>query len=269
MKKTLLLCLIMLSFTIPSIVHAERNIAPQEDSTQQEKYKRDKQLRDKQQHDQQGRDKQLRDKQLRDKQQRDQQGRDKQLRDKQLRDKQQRDQQGRDKQLRDKQLRDKQQRDHQGRDHQERDKHQPQKWQQNHRPHGEHHNWSHPTYRHKIWQRTDHRTRGEMPFKWHQKFDHYSPHYHMEPIYGHEWNDRFPGLHLFRWQDRRGEGFWYRNQRIVDAMMFYDDSDELVSIGFVHDGIFVMLRDDEECYENNESFFLSWWNRNGGITIRL
>jgi len=289
---------------MPSIVNAESNIDPQQDTSQQDKYKRDKLLLDKQQQDQQEQDKYKRDKQLRDKQQRDQQEQDRFKRDKQVRDKQQRDQQEQDRFKRDKQLRDKQQRDQQEqdrfkrdkqlrdkqqrdqqeqdrykrdkqlRDKQQRDQHERDKqhrdnWQQNHRQQDGHHNWSHPTYHHKNWQRTDHRSYGAMPFNWHQKFDRYSSDYQMEPIHVREWNDRFPGLHPFRWMDRRGEGFWYRNQRILDAIMFYNDSEELVSIGFIHDGLFIMLRDDDQCYENHDSFFLSWWNRNGAIKIRL
>ncbi|MBP2627306.1 MAG: hypothetical protein H6Q68_2017 [Firmicutes bacterium] len=292
MKRAVILCLLIVVLTMPSIVNAESNIDPQQDTSQQDKYKRDKLLLDKQQQDQQEQDKYKRDKQLRDKQQRDQQEQDRFKRDKQVRDKQQRDQQEQDRFKRDKQLRDKQQRDQQEqdrfkrdkqdrykrdkqlRDKQQRDQHERDKqhrdnWQQNHRQQDGHHNWSHPTYHHKNWQRTDHRSYGAMPFNWHQKFDRYSSDYQMEPIHVREWNDRFPGLHPFRWMDRRGEGFWYRNQRILDAIMFYNDSEELVSIGFIHDGLFIMLRDDDQCYENHDSFFLSWWNRNGAIKIRL
>jgi len=270
MERAFILCLVIFVLVMPSVVKAESNTDPQQD--QYNKQLRDKQQQDRQEQEQQGRDKQLRDKQQRDRREQNQQGRDKQLRDKQQRDRQEQEQQERDKQLRDKQqrdrreqdqqgrdqeLRDKQQRDRQGRNQQRRDQDKPQRdnWQQDSR-----HNWSHPAYHHKNWQRTDHRSDGRMPLNWHQKIDRYSPDYQMEPIHIREWNNRFPGLHLFQWMDRRGEGFWYRNQRIVDAIMFYNEADELVSIGFIHDGIFIMIRDDDQCYENHDSFFLSWWN---------
>ena len=219
---------------MPSIVKAESNIDRQQDT-----YQQDKQLLIKQQREQKEQDKKLRFKQKREQKERD----------KQLRIKHQQDQGERDKQLRDKQQRN--------------------NWRQNNRLHDGHHNWSHQAYRNKIWHRTDHRSYGAMPFKWYQKFDRYSSDYHMERIHAREWNDRFPGLHIYTWMDRRGEGFWYRNHRIVDAILFYNDSEELVSIGFIHDGIFIMIRDDDEYYENHDSFFLSWWNRNGIIRIRL
>jgi hypothetical protein len=40
--------------------------------------------------------------------------------------------------------------------------------------------------------------------------------------------------------------------------MFYNDSDELVSVGFMHNGAFLFIRDDDDGYENRDSFFLSW-----------
>lgn len=250
-----MLFLVMFVLTMPTIVKAERNTNYQEDTAQQEKYKykQDKQLRAKQQREQQEREKQLRAKHQREQQERD----------KQIQVKQQRDRRERDKQIQARQQ------DQQRREHLEKNKHQPNKWQPNHRQHDGRHKWSHPVYNHKKWHRSDYRYYGTMPYKWNQRFNHHSPHYQIERIHVREWNDRFPGLHLYKWMDRRGEGFWYRNHRIVDAILFYNDSDELVSIGFVHDGIFVMIRDDDECYENDESFFLSWWNRNVKISIRL
>ncbi len=117
-----------------------------------------------------------------------------------------------------------------------------------------HHDWSHPAYHNNNWHHMESRADDSLPFKWHEHRDHY----HGERIYDREWADRFPGLHPYRWH---GEGFWYHGNRITDAMLFYNDSDELVSVGFMVDGLFIFFRDDHEGYENHDSFFLSWWNR--------
>ena len=83
----------------------------------------------------------------------------------------------------------------------------------------------------------------------------------MERIYDHDWNNRFPGLHSYRWHDsdRYNQGyFWYHGQRIHDAVLFYDDGDELVGVGFNYGGQFVFLRDDhEEYHHNNDSVVLA------------
>lgn len=124
-----------------------------------------------------------------------------------------------------------------------------------------HHNWSHSAYRQDNWRPVDHRP-DRMPFRWHERRDHFSPaDYRMERIYHRDWEDRFPGLHPYRWHGEYGRDFWYRGHRVTDAVMFYNDSDELVSVGFWHDGAFILIRDDDRSFENHDSFFLMWRNR--------
>lgn len=121
------------------------------------------------------------------------------------------------------------------------------------------HSWDHPSYRNTQW-RQDAR-RDAPPFQWYEKRSRYSaPGYRMEPIHDRSWNDRFPGLRAYRWQDRPDRGFWYRGHRITDAVMFYDASDDLVSVGFMYNGVFMFVRDDNNAFENRDSFFLTWWH---------
>jgi hypothetical protein len=123
--------------------------------------------------------------------------------------------------------------------------------------HGRSHNWSHAKYKHSSWQRTNHST---ITISWHQHRNYYPPaRYRMERIYHHGWNDRFPGLRAYQWHDRHGEGFWYRGHHVTEGVFFYNDSDELVSVGFMHNGAFIFIRDDKNGYENRDTFFLSWF----------
>jgi len=75
----------------------------------------------------------------------------------------------------------------------------------------------------------------------------------MEPYRDRDWEQRFPGLHSYRWHDshRYDQGFfWYRGVRINDAVLFYDDWDELVGVGFMYDGAFVFIRDDYSVHQH-------------------
>lgn len=119
-------------------------------------------------------------------------------------------------------------------------------------------NWSHSEYRRDSWHHTPHNS---VSVNWYQHRSHYEhDRYRMERIHDSDWRDRFPGLHPYRWHDHRGEGFWYRGHRVTDAVFFYNSSDELVSVGFMHNGAFIFVRDDHNGYENRDGFFLSWWN---------
>jgi hypothetical protein len=124
----------------------------------------------------------------------------------------------------------------------------------------EHPNWSHSTYHNKNWHQADYES---LPFRWHEQRNyHFSqPDYRLERVHDREWQARFPGLHSYRWHDTRNDGFWYHGHRITDAVFFYDDGDELVSIGFMHEGVFIFIRDDNDSYEDHDSFFISWWHR--------
>jgi hypothetical protein len=122
-----------------------------------------------------------------------------------------------------------------------------------------HHDWSHEAYHRSTWH---HATYTSVSISWHERHDRYDSHrYRMERIYDHEWGHRFPGLRAYRWHDRHGDGFWYHGRRVTDAVFFYDRDDSLVSIGFMHNGSFIFIRDDESSFENRDSFFLSWWSR--------
>lgn len=122
------------------------------------------------------------------------------------------------------------------------------------------HRWSHQAYHHNNWHKTSHTS---VNFNWHERRDRYSARdYRMERIHDRGWHDRFPGLRAYRWVDRHGAGFWYHGHRVTNAVFFYDNNDELVSIGFMHNGAFIFIRDDHNSYENHDSFFLSWWSHN-------
>ncbi len=81
----------------------------------------------------------------------------------------------------------------------------------------------------------------------------------MERIRDRDWDERFPGLHSYRWHDNdsyeRGH-FWYRGHRIHDAVLFYDDGDTLVGVGFNFNGKFIVIRDDHETYHHDDSMVL-------------
>lgn len=68
---------------------------------------------------------------------------------------------------------------------------------------------------------------------------------------------KFPGEHAYQWHDRRGEGFLYHGRRITDAVFFYNASDELISIGFMQDGVFVKIYADRGEERHRDSFLLS------------
>jgi len=117
-----------------------------------------------------------------------------------------------------------------------------------------HHDWSDSAYQSDAWRHSESRDDdASLPFMWREHHDR-----HSERIYDRGWAERFPGLHAYRWY---GESFGYHGHRITNAVLFYNDSDQLVSVGFMHNGAFVFIRDDHESYSNHDSFFLSWWSR--------
>ncbi len=128
--------------------------------------------------------------------------------------------------------------------------------------HYDHYNWSHHEYDNENWHHSDY-SNDSLPFKWHEHQNRFgAKHYRMEQIHDRDWDHRFPGLRSYKWHDRNGEGFWYHGQRVTNAVLFYNDSDELVSVGFMNHGSFIFIRDDHRGYENYESFFSSWFDRN-------
>jgi len=98
-----------------------------------------------------------------------------------------------------------------------------------------------------------------QPYRWHERLADFSPDKcRMDRIDDPRWADRFPGKRLYKWHDRRGEGFAYHGRHINDAVFCYDVSDELVSIGFVFDGVFVIINADRGEERPHEPFFLDW-----------
>lgn len=119
-----------------------------------------------------------------------------------------------------------------------------------------HHDWSHAQFHDGNWHQVDLASDRNMPFWWHKHHSYFvSRGYYMERISDRDVKDRFPGLHAYKWH---GNDFWYHGRHITNAVLFYDDSDELVSVGFWDNGAFIMIRDDDHAYESHDSFFLAW-----------
>ena len=111
------------------------------------------------------------------------------------------------------------------------------------------------------WQDDRHEHERDMPFRWHERFERLAQNHHRaERIHDYEFGHRFPGLRAYRWHDDHDRGFWHTGHIIKDAVLFYNDSDELVSYGYMRDGVFIVINDDDSTHEHHDSFFLSWWN---------
>ncbi|MBP2634657.1 MAG: hypothetical protein H6Q72_564 [Firmicutes bacterium] len=52
--------------------------------------------------------------------------------------------------------------------------------------------------------------------------------------------------------------FMDKIKHIKGTVIFYNDSDELVSVSFMRGDTFVVLRDDDRDYESRDDFFYSW-----------
>ncbi len=90
-----------------------------------------------------------------------------------------------------------------------------------------------------------------------QRDDYYYP---VERVHYRHVERSFPVFNPYGWYSECGRDFWYRGEHVTNAAVFYDDSDEFVSIGFWQDGSFVMVRDDETNDDNSSSFFLMYSN---------
>jgi hypothetical protein len=123
----------------------------------------------------------------------------------------------------------------------------------------QHHDWSKNHFNNGRWQRVQYVPERTIPFAWHEHRDRIGrANPGLKRIYDRRLSERFPGLHAYKWQDH-GKEFYYQGRRIDDAILFYDDdSDELVSVGFMRNGSFVLLRDDDRGYETKDEFFTSW-----------
>ncbi len=121
-----------------------------------------------------------------------------------------------------------------------------------------HHDWSKASFDNGRWHRVSHVPGHDMPFRWHEPRGRMMHGYHrMERIHDNRMSERFPGLRAYKWHapDR---GFYYQGRHVRDGVMFYNDSDELVSVGFMRNGNFVVLRDDDRGYESRDEFLSSW-----------
>jgi hypothetical protein len=107
------------------------------------------------------------------------------------------------------------------------------------------------------WRQTHHddaTSEGGLPFRWHQNRAAWSGHTQLKVIYDRRWTDRFPGSHAYRWHD--DVGFRHHGHMVRDAVFFYDDNDQLISVGYWANGVFIHFRADHSCYESTDSFFV-------------
>jgi hypothetical protein len=128
----------------------------------------------------------------------------------------------------------------------------------------QYHDWSHPTYQGSNWHRSYLTSDEPFAFKWHegrnsQEALFNAAYYRMEAIDDQDWYDRFPGLHPYRWHDNGyyPQGFWYHGHQIYDAVVFFDDSDQLACVGFMYEGSFMTVRDNQEVYTYDDDSFIS------------
>lgn len=121
------------------------------------------------------------------------------------------------------------------------------------------HNDKHQNHQESRWDDDSSHER-DMPFRWHERIDHFTPDNHrIERIHDNRFNSRFPGLRAYRWHDTQGRWFRHNGHIVRDAVLFYNDSGELVSFGYMNDGVFIMIHDDDSINEDHDSFFVSWW----------
>lgn len=97
-----------------------------------------------------------------------------------------------------------------------------------------------------------------LPFVWHEHYDSMRGNHHLERVYDREMDHRFPGLHAYRWSSH--EGFWHHGNYVKDAVFFFDKNNEMVSVGYMANGVFIHFRENHESYENQDSFFFAWFN---------
>ena len=97
-----------------------------------------------------------------------------------------------------------------------------------------------------------------LPFVWHEHYDTMRGNHHLERVYDREMDYRFPGLHAYRWLGH--EGFWHHGNYVKDAVFFFDKNNEMVSVGYMANGVFIHVRENHESYENQDSFFFALFN---------
>ncbi len=121
------------------------------------------------------------------------------------------------------------------------------------------HIYNNERYRERHWRESDHRYEHRQPWNWYSR-----GHAGRRIILDDSWNREFPGLRSYRW---RGPGFWYQGVEYQDVVLFYDDDDSLVSVGFWDDGQFIMIRDDNRRYYNSNPFVIRY--RDSFLNIRI
>lgn len=128
-------------------------------------------------------------------------------------------------------------------------------WRGDDQPYDRGGHWQHHShYRHEH---------GALPFAWHDRYRQFHWRHHLERVHDREMLHHFPGLHAYRWHGDNGyhHGFWHDGHYVRNAILFFDEDDELVSFGYMANGVFVYVRDDNEVYRNHDRFFISWWHR--------
>lgn len=101
----------------------------------------------------------------------------------------------------------------------------------------------------------------ERPFKWRDHQRTFNKH-HMERIYDSDIERRHPGLHAYRWRGygERRDWFWHNGHEVRDAILFFNDDDEVVSFGYMRGGVFIFVNEDGD-EERDPIFFLRWFLR--------
>ena len=121
------------------------------------------------------------------------------------------------------------------------------------------HIYNNDRYRAQHWRESVLRYEHRQPWTWYSR-----GHANRRIILDDSWNREFPGLRSYRW---RGPGFWYQGDEYQDVVLFYDDDDSLVSVGFWDNGQFIMIRDDNRRYYNSNPFVIRY--RDSFLNIRI
>ena len=133
--------------------------------------------------------------------------------------------------------------------------------------------WQHGAYRESAWRQIAAIVDGKLPWRWRETryalFERLAAApVQLGPVYDRQWSSRLPGLHADRWHDggqAAADAFWYRGKRIHDAMLFYDDRDELSGVGLLWNDAFVFIRDNNAVYQPTDA---AWLEQAGALLKR-
>ncbi len=123
------------------------------------------------------------------------------------------------------------------------------------------HIYNNERYRSPYWGNTYKYVEYRQPWKWYS-----TNHSNRRLITDGRWNQEFPDLRSYSWH---GSGFWYQGNQYRDLILFCDEADSLVAIGFWHGGRFVMIRHDDRSYYNHSPYVLRSRDAFININIRL